>query len=79
VILSYSAFQGKYIKSLPLHLTQEIVVDNHEELRVKLNMYVTHDFVMELLSVGAEVKVIAPISLAERMKEEYRKSLQHQS
>jgi predicted DNA-binding transcriptional regulator YafY len=79
VILSYSAFQGKYIKSLPLHHTQEIVVDNHEELRVKFNMYVTHDFVMELLSVGAEVKVIAPISLAERMKEEYCKSLQHQS
>lgn len=60
VILSYSAFQGKYIKSLPLHHTQEIVVDNDEELRVKLNMYVTHDFVMELLSVGAEVKVVAP-------------------
>ena len=79
VILSYSVFQGKYIKSLPLHHTQEIVVDNEEELRVKLNIYVTHDFVMELLSVGAEVKVIAPESLADRMKEEYRKSLQHQS
>ncbi|UQA76704.1 WYL domain-containing protein [Sphingobacterium siyangense] len=79
VILSYSAFQGKYIKSLPLHHTQEIVVDNEEELRVKLTIYITHDFVMELLSVGAEVKVIAPESLADRMKEEYRKSLQHQS
>jgi len=79
VILSYSAFQGKYIKSLPLHHTQQIVVDNEEELHVKLNIYVTHDFVMELLSVGAEVKVIAPESLADRMKEEYRKSLQHQS
>ncbi|QIH35514.1 WYL domain-containing protein [Sphingobacterium sp. DR205] len=79
VILSYSEFQGNYIKSLPLHHTQEILVDNDEELRVKLNIYVTHDFVMELLSVGAEVKVIAPQSLADSIKEEYRKALQHQS
>ncbi|MCS4165230.1 WYL domain-containing protein [Sphingobacterium sp. BIGb0116] len=79
VTLSYSAFQGKYIKFLPLHHTQEIVVDNEGELRVKLNMYVTYDFAIELLSVDAEVKVIAPESLADKMKEEYRKSLQHQS
>ncbi|PUV22526.1 helix-turn-helix transcriptional regulator [Sphingobacterium athyrii] len=79
VILSYSAFQGKYIRSLPLHHTQEILADNEEELRVKLNIYITHDFVMELLSVGAEVSVIAPQSLADRMKEEYLKSLHRQS
>jgi len=79
VILSYSAFQGKYIRSLPLHHTQEILADNEEELRVKLNIYITHDFVMELLSVGAEVSVIAPQSLADGMKEEYRKSLHRQS
>ncbi|WP_367210069.1 hypothetical protein [Sphingobacterium sp. R2] len=30
-----------------MHNTQEIVVENDEELRVKLNIYVTHDFVME--------------------------------
>lgn len=60
VILSYSALHGKYFKSLPLHHTQEIVVHNDEEIRMKLNMYVTHDFVMELLPLDAEVKVITP-------------------
>jgi len=75
VVLSYSAFQGKYVKSLPLHETQEILVDNEDELRVKLDVYVTHDLIMEIMSVGAEVKVIAPASLVNRLNDEHRKYL----
>jgi len=63
VILSFNAFQGKYIKSLPLHESQEILVDNEKELRIKLTIFITHDFFMELLSYGANVKVIKPDSL----------------
>jgi len=68
VVLSFEPEQGKYIKSLPLHETQEIVVDNEEELRIKLKLYLTHDFEMELLSYADNVKVLQPISLAGKMK-----------
>jgi predicted DNA-binding transcriptional regulator YafY len=75
VILSFDSFQGKYIKSLPLHVTQEIILDNDDELRIRLTVYLTHDFLMELLSYGDTVKVIAPQELAEELQERYQNAL----
>lgn len=68
VILSFTEEQGKYIKTLPLHHTQEILMDTKKEFRIKLQLYITHDFKMELLSYGDQVKVIEPKSLAEDIK-----------
>lgn len=68
IILSFDPIQGKYAKSLPWHQTQEILVDNEDELRVKLTIYITHDFFMELLSHGNTVRVIQPQSLIEAVK-----------
>lgn len=76
VVLSFTSFQGNYIKSLPLHESQEIIVDNPDELRIGLDVYVTYDFVMELHSFGKEVKVLQPAALGERMKEGYRAALE---
>lgn len=75
VILSFGSFQGKYIKSLPFHPSQEILIDNDEEFRIKLYILLTHDFMLELLSYGANVKVIAPDELIERLKEHYEGAL----
>jgi predicted DNA-binding transcriptional regulator YafY len=71
VILSFDPFQGKYIKSLPLHETQEILADNEDELLIKLKIFITHDFFMELLSHGENVKVIKPDSLIADLKSSY--------
>lgn len=60
VVLSFDAFQGKYIKTLPLHETQTIVIDNEDELQVSLQLYVTHDLIMELMAHGNSVKVLQP-------------------
>jgi len=68
VILSFTPFQGKYIKSLPLHESQKVMIDNEEELRVKLNVFITHDFFMELLSYGENLKIIKPKSLVNDIK-----------
>ncbi|MDD2634960.1 MAG: WYL domain-containing protein [Bacteroidales bacterium] len=75
IVLSFTHIQGKYIKSMPLHHTQEILVDNSDELRIKLKMFITHDFVMELLSHSYKVKVIAPQSLCDELKRNYMKAL----
>ncbi|GHV69281.1 WYL domain-containing protein [Bacteroidia bacterium] len=75
IVLSFNSFQGKYIKSLPLHSSQKILIDNEKELRISLKLYITDDFIMELLSVGRTVKVIAPQSLVEDIKEIYVKAL----
>ena len=75
IILSFNAFQGKYIKSLPLHETQQVLIDNKNELQIKLKLYVTHDFVMELLSFGDNVKVLKPQSLITEIKHAYQNAL----
>jgi predicted DNA-binding transcriptional regulator YafY len=60
VILSFDPGEGRYIKTLPLHPSQEILIDNSQELRIKLKIQPTHDFIMEILSHGDKVKVIEP-------------------
>jgi predicted DNA-binding transcriptional regulator YafY len=68
IVLSFTPFQGKYIKTLPLHETQEILIDNHEEVRIGLKLFITQDLIMELLSFGNNMKVLKPISLRQRLK-----------
>ena len=77
IVLSFDTFQGKYIKSLPLHYTQEILKDNENELRIKLKLFITHDFIMELLSFGENVEVIKPKSLLDALKASYSSALKN--
>jgi len=65
ILLSFDPHEGKYIKSLPLHESQVVVEDNQEEVLIKLNLVVTHDFLMEILSHGQYVKVIKPDNLVQ--------------
>lgn len=75
IILSFNAFHGKYIKSLPLHETQQIISDTEKELQIKLKLCITLDFIMELLSLGANVKVIKPKTLISQLKKAYQNAL----
>lgn len=67
VILSFQPFQGKYIKTLPLHESQKILADNSKELRIQLHLILTEDFIMKLLSYGKKVQVISPQVLQQKM------------
>lgn len=75
VILSFKPVQGKYIKSLPLHESQELLVDTDEELRIRLKLYVTYDFLLEILSHGDNVKVISPDELVKQIGNIYKNAL----
>ncbi len=72
VVLSFDPFEGKYIKSLPIHQSQQILVDNENELKISLFIIITHDFIMEILSHGDQVKVIKPSSFIKRLKNIYQ-------
>ncbi|MBS1488072.1 MAG: WYL domain-containing protein [Bacteroidetes bacterium] len=71
IILSFDSFQGKYVKSFPLHSSQQIILDNDDETQIKLSLHITYDFIMELLSYGERVKVISPITLRDSLLERY--------
>ena len=77
IILSFTPHQGKYIKSLPLHHSQEILIDNENEMRIKLKLFPTFDFIQEILSHGQNVTVIFPKKfrneIAKTISEMYKK------
>jgi predicted DNA-binding transcriptional regulator YafY len=75
VVLSFESFHGKFIKSLPLHQTQQILIDDDDELRISLTVYLTYDFLMELLSFGDTVQVLQPQELIDELKAKYKSVL----
>lgn len=77
IILSFEPIQGKYIKTLPLHESQKILIDNEIELQIQLTLIPTFDFIMELLSFGSRMKVIQPQHLAKEIKQHLEDALKH--
>lgn len=76
VILSFNKIQKAYILTQELHETQEIVSETEEELVVKLNVGVTTELIMSILSFGANVKVISPDSLKTEIQNRLKCSLE---
>lgn len=72
IILSFEPIQGKYIKTMPLHETQQNIIDTNDEFRIRLKLFITFDFIMELLSYGESVKVLQPQSLSEEVKNAHK-------
>jgi len=68
VVLSFTPLQGKYIKTLPMHSSQRILVDNEQELQIKLRIIPNFEFQQQILKLGDNVKVIQPQWLADEIK-----------
>ncbi|AHW61048.1 Predicted DNA-binding transcriptional regulator YafY, contains an HTH and WYL domains [Draconibacterium orientale] len=79
VVLSFPPYQGKYIKTMPLHESQEILIDNENEVRIRLKLFLSYDFLLEILSHGDNVKVISPLKLVEQIKAVYKNALKQYS
>lgn len=76
VILKFSKKTGDYIKASPLHKSQRIVKEDPNECEVSLTVYPTIDLVMQLLSYGSDVEVIAPASLRNQIKLQLQSTLE---
>jgi predicted DNA-binding transcriptional regulator YafY len=75
VVLSYQPFQGKYIKSQPLHSSQKILVDNDSELRIEIQVCPNYELEEQLLKQGERVTVLEPQWLRENIKKRINDSL----
>lgn len=73
--LSYDALDGSFLKTVPLHHSQEIITDTQEEFRIRLRLRITNDFVMALLSRSRSLTVIKPLHLRERVRKVYEEAL----
>jgi predicted DNA-binding transcriptional regulator YafY len=76
VILSFSPYQGNYLKALPIHETQEIIVDDKKELRISVLVKPSYEFYSKILSYGDNVRVISPKSVVNEIKRQIQEAYQ---
>ncbi len=74
IILSFNAYQANYIKTLPLHESQEVIMDNEDEVQIKLMLHINHELIMELLSFGDSVKILKPNILINEIRGIYKRA-----
>lgn len=77
--LSYDALDGCFLKSVPLHHSQEILIDSEEDFRIQLRLRITNDFVMALLARSRSLTVIKPLHLQEQVRRIYEEALKRNS
>ncbi|MDE7110194.1 MAG: WYL domain-containing protein, partial [Muribaculaceae bacterium] len=67
------------IKAKPQPPSQTIWTDDDEGVTVKLNLKITNDFVMALLSRARSLEVISPLHLRERIRQTLSDALRRNS
>lgn len=75
VILRFSKEEAPYIRTLPLHPSQQTVEDTGKQLVVQLCVYDTWELRAKIRSFGSHVEVLSPEWLREGIRKEIETSL----
>ena len=75
VHLSLTPLQGKYLKSLPLHKSQQIIKEDQKETVISLKVVVNYELLQRILMLGYQCTVLQPKSLVEEVKNSLKESL----
>jgi predicted DNA-binding transcriptional regulator YafY len=75
VVLSFTHTQGKYAKSLPLHKSQKVLIDNENELRIELEVIPNYELMQKFLMHGDEVTVLEPKWLVDDIIAKFKNAL----
>lgn len=76
ILLQFTPLQYQYLASLQLHESQQLISETNEAVIVQLSLHITYELIMELLSMGKEVKILAPATLQQQVKQIYTAALQ---
>ncbi|MDB5014275.1 MAG: superfamily protein, partial [Daejeonella sp.] len=57
------------------HHSQKTIVDNEDELRISLELQITYDLIMEILSHGSRVQIISPEGLKKEVMTNWETSI----
>lgn len=75
VLLAFHKPQAEYIRSLKLHHSQDVVKETDEEILFSMELFITEDFVQEIVSQGSRVKVLQPDSLIHEVKRYHQEAM----
>jgi len=69
VVIRATKEQAEYLKSSPLHHSQQIQKETEKYVYFAYDLFPTYDFIQEILSFGNQVKVTEPKNLMDKIKE----------
>ncbi len=75
VVLRANANHAKYLRALPLHHSQRETAIHDDYSLFSYHLYLTFDFIKELLSMGSSITVVKPPELKAQLLDELRKTL----
>lgn len=68
IVLAFDSRDSNYIKSFPIHHSQKLIKETKTGAQFELNIKITLDFIMELMSRAWSVEVIEPLNLRKELK-----------
>jgi len=77
VRLKVDEFKAKYIKSQPIHSSQQIIDEAKNHAIIELYVCVTEELINEILSYGEDIEVLKPLRLRKLIKEKLKLSLKN--
>ncbi len=75
VVLSFTKQQGNYIKTLPIHHSQKILIDSNEELQIELFIKPNLELMQRIMMFGDEVTVVEPKWIVEEIQAKLKSTL----
>jgi predicted DNA-binding transcriptional regulator YafY len=70
IVLKFSPEQANYIKTQPIHHSQEVITNTEKQFVIQLKLVVNQELKMRILSFGSKVKVVEPKELATFISQE---------
>ncbi len=76
IIVKVKGAQVNYIKTKPIHKTQEILEELDGSIMIRLKLIVNYELQSVLLGYTPDIEVITPISLRDQLTEKYKLALE---
>lgn len=67
IVFSFEREQANYINTFPLHYSQKTLNSTPTHVTFEIEVHVTYDLIMELLSYGEEIQIVSPQSLIDQV------------
>ncbi len=75
VVISFVPFQGNYLRTLPIHSTQKILVDDENEFIIQITVIPSYEFYSKIKSYGEQAKIISPANIADIIQKSFSEAI----
>lgn len=77
VIISFTPDTGNYVRTLPIHGTQEIIEDTSEKFIIKLKVIPSYEFYSKIYSYGSSATIVAPEHIKSRFQNTFKEAVEN--